>query len=119
MNRRKIEARNPRWNQQGTIDLDVDLPGDGWCPFTAHPSEGQYGPELYRRALAGEFGEIAPYVAPPPTRAELLSAARQRVADAYRVAPPADPAKRMEALEIVMGLRDPELGGDEERGERE
>jgi hypothetical protein len=27
----------------------------------------QYGVDLYNRAKAGEFGEVAPYVAPPVT----------------------------------------------------
>lgn len=109
MGKQGIAAREPRWNQHGTIDLDVDLPGVGWCPFTAHPDEGSLGPALYARAVAGEFGQIAPYVAPPPTRDELILAARQRVADEYRQSPPDDPGARMVALEIITGLRDPNL----------
>ena len=35
-------------------------------PFGATPYDSMpYGVELYNRALAGEFGPIAPYVAPP------------------------------------------------------
>jgi hypothetical protein len=36
-------------------------------PFTANPNDiTEYGPDLYYRAQAGEYGPISPYV-PPPT----------------------------------------------------
>lgn len=41
-------------------------------PFTASPDDPEpHGVELYNRARAGEFGEIAPYVEPPVTRAQI------------------------------------------------
>jgi hypothetical protein len=38
-------------------------------PFGASPNDPEpHGVDLYNRAKAGEFGEVAPYVAPiPPT----------------------------------------------------
>ena len=34
-------------------------------PFTASPNDvTDYGPDLYYRALAGEYGSISPYVSP-------------------------------------------------------
>lgn len=40
-------------------------------PFTASPDDSEpHGVELYERAMAGEFGPIAPYIAPPITPAQ-------------------------------------------------
>ena len=40
-------------------------------PFTASPDDSEpHGAELYARAMAGEFGEISPYVEPPITQAQ-------------------------------------------------
>lgn len=114
MGKQGIAAREPRWNQHGTIDLDVDLPGVGWCPFTAHPDEGSLGPALYARAVAGEFGKIAPYEPPPMTREEKIDAARQAIADAYRIDPPEDLFERLTALEIIARVRDPIIDDEEE-----
>mgnify|MGYP001301195200 CR=1 FL=1 len=60
-------VRNPRYNQSGTIDCELDHPVYGWIPFTASPDDPeQHGRELYARIIAGEFGEIAPHVEPEP-----------------------------------------------------
>lgn len=41
-------------------------------PFTASPDDPEpHGVELYNRAMAREFGEIAPYVEPPVTQAQI------------------------------------------------
>lgn len=109
-----LQARNPRWNHAGTIDLEVDFPGEGWLPFTAHPTEGTHGPDLYARALAGEFGEVAPYEPIPMTMEEKIAAARAALADAYRKDPPEDLFERITALEIITGLRDPVIDEEEE-----
>jgi hypothetical protein len=61
-------AKNPIWgNAEGTcIVINVK-----WAEFNEEHSFGatsfdpmQYGIDLYNRAKAGEFGEIAPYVDP-------------------------------------------------------
>ena len=62
--------KNPRFaNESGGILLDYDDEG--------MPSLYVDGGEMYARALAGEFGSVAPYAPPPePTYAERLAAAR-------------------------------------------
>jgi hypothetical protein len=64
------KARSPRWANpaQTVIELEVDFSFlvDEWVPFAASPDDGTiYGPELFARAVAGDFGVISPYVAPP------------------------------------------------------
>lgn len=62
-----MEARNPQYNSNGSIDLEIDHPSYGWIPFTAAPDDVEsLGPTLYAQAIAGKFGEISPYVAPEP-----------------------------------------------------
>lgn len=47
------------------ILLTVTTPSGETGPFLATSSDPEdYGRDLFTRALAGEFGEIAPYVAP-------------------------------------------------------
>lgn len=62
-------ATNPVYaNAEGTcIALDVKFAEfDAVMPFGATPHDPMpYGAELFARALNGEFGTIAPYVAPP------------------------------------------------------
>lgn len=63
-------ARNPVWAnaEQSLITLEVDFSfiADEWVPFAASPDDStEYGPELFARAAAGDFGAIAAYVAPP------------------------------------------------------
>lgn len=65
-----ITARNPVYvNQTGTaIDLIAqfaEIPQE--VPFTATETDSEeHGREIYARAVAGEFGVVLPYVAPPP-----------------------------------------------------
>lgn len=62
-----MKTRNPQKNAAGTIDLEIEHPTFGWIPFTASPDDTEaHGRELYAQAVAGDFGPIAPYVAPPP-----------------------------------------------------
>ena len=62
--------KNPRFvNEVGGILMDYD---DDGLP-SLYIDTG----ELYSRAIAGEFGSVAPYIPPPePTYAERLAAAR-------------------------------------------
>ena len=63
------EAMAPRWaneeNSAITLDVKFDhLPMS--VPFTATPFDAEeHGRELFARAAAGEFGDVAAYVAPP------------------------------------------------------
>lgn len=78
-----MKAKNPQYNAAGTIDLEIEHPQFGWIPFTASEHDDS-GRELYARALAGEFGQIAPYIEPPPPpiTVELIANAVQSHLDA-------------------------------------
>lgn len=57
-------ARNPKWvdANHNMIDLEVDfVPIDEeWLPYTCSPNDVvAHSRELYRRAVDGEFGQIA------------------------------------------------------------
>jgi hypothetical protein len=62
-------ARDPRYSNSSSTTIDlvvkfVEMPHE--IPFTANPNDiTEYGPDLFYRAKAGEYGPIAPYV--PPT----------------------------------------------------
>ena len=61
-------AYSPQWADVGNTAINLTVDFDGLCPvpFTANPEDREEaGRELYTRALAGDFGEVAPYVAPP------------------------------------------------------
>ena len=63
------ECKNPIFSapNQAAIDLEYNHPEYGWIPFTATPNDTeQHGRDIYAAALAGEYGQVAPYVAPPP-----------------------------------------------------
>lgn len=69
------EIRNAQYNADGTIDVEWNHPDYGWIPFTASPDDvTEYGRELFARVSAGEFGEVAEYVAPPVSRAQQVAA---------------------------------------------
>ena len=62
----QLQVRNPQYNSVGTVDLEINHPQFGWVPFTAAPDDTEtYGRELYAQAVAGDFGPVAAYVAPP------------------------------------------------------
>jgi hypothetical protein len=58
-----MEIRNVKYTKSGLIDMEINHPNHGWVSFTATPDDIEdYGRELYAKALAGDFGDIAPYV---------------------------------------------------------
>ena len=61
-------AKNPTYAQDSSViclEVTFEEFGDKVLPFGASASDPeQHGRELYARAIAGEFGEIAPYVEP-------------------------------------------------------
>jgi hypothetical protein len=57
-----ISARDPKFNENGTIDLIVNTEEFGEIPFTASPNDSEeHSIDLHRRALFGEFGEVVPF----------------------------------------------------------
>lgn len=74
-----MEAKSPKYNDSGTIDLEVNHPDYGWIPFTANPNdEEEHGRDLYARAVAGEFGPIAPAYVPTQEEIDEEAAAAAR-----------------------------------------
>lgn len=60
-----ISAHSPEFSANSNITLLATFEGIGEVPFTASPDDPEaHGRELYARAIAGEFGPVAPYVAP-------------------------------------------------------
>lgn len=59
-----MNARNPKRNAAGTIDLEVEHQTFGWIPFTASPDDPS-GAELYAAAEAGQYGAVQPYEPEP------------------------------------------------------
>jgi hypothetical protein len=56
--------RNPKYNEQGTIDCEIEIREGVWVPFTANPDDvEESGREIYATALAAS---PAAYVAPDP-----------------------------------------------------
>lgn len=61
-------AKDPIWNNEEQTSIILTVKWEEFqeeMPFgaTSYDSE-EYGRDLYNRAKAGEFGEVAPYVAP-------------------------------------------------------
>jgi hypothetical protein len=62
---------NPRWANAEQIMIDCEITtsqfGDEVMPFTASQNDVEpHGRAIFQRIVAGEFGPIAEYVAPPP-----------------------------------------------------
>ena len=60
---------NCRWANAAhtAIDCQATFAHLGTVPFTANSRDCEaHGVEIYNRAVAGDFGAIAEYVAPPP-----------------------------------------------------
>ncbi len=76
-----ITAHSPAWQnpEHTAILLTVEFEGAGELPFSATPDDTEsHGRELYARALAGEFGAVAEYVAQVPDAAQLLATFKQQ-----------------------------------------
>lgn len=61
-------ATNPVWgnSEHTVIDLTISVDGLGTIPFTVLEGDVEpHGRELYARAIAGDFGDIAPFQGPP------------------------------------------------------
>lgn len=59
------EYRNPKFNQHGSIDVEINHPSFGWIPFTADPEDcEESGRALYGAILAEGKEKITPYSGP-------------------------------------------------------
>lgn len=56
-----MQYRNPRFNAQGSIDVEINHPDFGWITFTASPDDPE---EHGRQIFEGLRDEAAPYVPP-------------------------------------------------------
>ena len=81
-----MNARNPKYNAVGTIDLEYEHPDFGWIPFTASPDDiEELGQTLHAQALAGDFGQVEAYVIPASEILRQKKAERQAIVDAITV----------------------------------
>lgn len=82
-----MNAKNPKYNADGSIDLEIEHPVYGWTPFTASPNDSeQSGRDLYAQAIAGDFGAIQEYIAPTPDQILAKKKSdRQAIVDAITV----------------------------------
>lgn len=70
-------AHSPKYNAKGTIELVWNHPEFGEIPFCASPDDSEaHGRDIYAAAVHGDFGPVAPYVAPVKTQAQLLAEAK-------------------------------------------
>jgi len=79
------QVKNPKWaNPEHTaIDCEVDFGhlDDEFVPFTADPNDVmEYSKTIFDECVAGNYGPIAEYVAPPapveppaPTKEQLMA----------------------------------------------
>ena len=85
LNERTVNsARNPKWTNYNhtSIELEVDFDelDEEYVNFCAHPDDiVSWGPDLFNRAVAGEFGTIAEFVVPSDiTGEEALNMIREQ-----------------------------------------
>lgn len=61
-------AKNPIWNNEEHTFIILTVKWEEFVeemPFGASPRDPEaWGVDLYNRAVAGEFGEVAPFVKP-------------------------------------------------------
>lgn len=102
-----MEVRSIRYNNSGCIDCEINHKDYGWIPFTASPDDTEkFGADLYSKLVSGEYGEIAE--APPvpgKTPAEIKAAKRAEVKLNYNLSGTIE--EKIEALEVMLDLRDP------------
>lgn len=88
-----VYAKDPVWanRSQTLINLTVRFENiDEDLPFTANPNDVEaHGRDIYARASAGEFGEVAPFEPIAPTVEQVAQAIRQ--ARNYKLETEVDP----------------------------
>lgn len=81
-------VKNCKWaNPEQTLiycEVDFDHLDDVYVPFTADPNDKySHGKEIYARAVAGDFGAVAPYAPPPLPSLEFRQANIRSYRDQY------------------------------------
>jgi|GEM_PF-1150168 len=75
-------VRKPNYNKQGNINCEVYHNEFGWIPYTATADDVELqGRVIYEAIMAGNCGEIAEYVEPEKTEAELIAEAEDQAAE--------------------------------------
>lgn len=70
-----MKFRKPRFNDNGTIDCEVEHPEFGWIPFTASPDDvEESGKGIHTAILAAGVDKVLPAI--PPSNEELAAEAR-------------------------------------------
>jgi len=60
-----MEFRDPRYNNVGTIDVEINHPLYGWVPFTASPNDpSEVGRSPYAEVIVGDVAAYIPAVSP-------------------------------------------------------
>lgn len=83
-----LSAANPKWvdAEHAMIGLDVkfeELSDLGVIPFSAYKLDvEEHGRDLFNRAAAGEFGEVAEYVVPEETITSKIISIKDSVTNA-------------------------------------
>lgn len=55
-----MNYRNPKYNKNGTIDVEIEHPFYGWIPFTASPEDcEEKGRKIFEEIVIN--GNITPY----------------------------------------------------------
>ena len=72
------DVKNPTWaNSEHTminVEVNFDHLPEEVVMFTASPDDNTaHGPEIYAACVAGDYGQIADYVPPPPPTIEELT----------------------------------------------
>ena len=77
-----VSAKNPQYNQDGSVELLVTFASIGEVQFVASPNDAEpHGRAIYAGAVAGDFGPIAPYTPRARSAQEIrLEKRRQRSA---------------------------------------
>ena len=76
-----VSASNPFFSNEAQTTIDFLVVFEQYpnevMPFTASPDDVEpHGREIYARAVAGEFGVVAPYVAPVSANQPLVQGAQ-------------------------------------------
>lgn len=106
-----MEIRNPRFDSDGKrINCEIKHPLFGWIETTLSEDDpNDSGRKLFREVISGEHGPIAPAPPPPePTDDELKAEAREMIAREYRRNKPKTDDEKIAALEIIVGVEDPD-----------
>lgn len=73
-----MNIRNPKYNEHGTIDCEIEHPQHGWIPFTADQNDvEQIGRDVYAQAVSGNVAPYTPKPTNPQEETQKLAALRR------------------------------------------